>query len=253
QLAHEIRSGLRGYPRFVFSGDTTDAPHHVPVFVYHTVDPVQFEKELKFLSENDYRTVGVDDLYAHLTRQSAPLERSIILSFDDGRSSFWRYAFPLLQKYGMRAVVFVIPGFTPRTDALRPNLADVWSGRFSFADLSALDPLDTSLCSWSELAEMHRTGLIDIESHSLFHSEVFDNLQIRDFLLPDSSYTPFETSMTAYLDPRDAKADLGPDLYFGLPILSTTPLYAGFSGWRPTEELFAAAQSIYNEAKEASD
>ena len=253
QLVHELRSSLSGYPRFVFSGDTHEAPHHVPVFVYHTVNPTEFEEDLKFLRENEYRTVGVDDLYAHLTGQVAPLDRAVVLTFDDGRSSFWRYAFPLLQKYEMRAVVFVIPGFTSDTDRRRPNLTDVWAGRCSLADLSTIDPHDTSLCSWIELATMHQTGLIDVESHSLFHGEVFDDLQIKDFLLPDSSFAPFETSMTAYLEPRDAASRPSHESYYGLPIFSTTPLYAGVPGWRADEDLIAKARSLYAEAGKSSN
>src|SRR5690606_5923797 len=165
----------------------------------------------------------------------------------------WRYAFPLLQKYEMRAVVFVIPGFTSDTDRRRPNLTDVWAGRCSLADLSAIDPHDTSLCSWIELATMHQTGLIDVESHSLFHGEVFDDLQIKDFLLPDSSFAPFETSMTAYLEPRDAASRPSHESYYGLPIFSTTPLYAGVPRWKATDDLTAKARSLYAEAGTASN
>src|SRR5690606_39874838 len=131
-----------------------------------------FEEDLKFLRENEYRTVGVDDLYAHLTGQVAPLDRAVVLTFDDGRSSFWRYAFPLLQKYEMRAVVFVIPGFTSDTDRRRPNLTEGWAGRSRPAELSAIEPRDTTLSPRTALATLPQTGPPEVAAHSLFPGAV---------------------------------------------------------------------------------
>jgi peptidoglycan/xylan/chitin deacetylase (PgdA/CDA1 family) len=38
--------------------------------------------------------------------------KSVLLTIDDARSSVWRFAYPLLKKYQMNAVVFIIPGWT---------------------------------------------------------------------------------------------------------------------------------------------
>jgi hypothetical protein len=42
--------------------------------------------------------------------------KSIVITFDDGYLDNWVYAHPILQKYGMHAVVFVVTGWMRRSD-----------------------------------------------------------------------------------------------------------------------------------------
>jgi peptidoglycan/xylan/chitin deacetylase (PgdA/CDA1 family) len=56
-------------------------------------------------------------------RKALP-ERSVIFTFDDAYRSFSTYAFPLLQKYGFPAIVFVPSGFVGGMNAWDRGIAD---------------------------------------------------------------------------------------------------------------------------------
>jgi len=242
QLTQELRSLWEGYPDYVYSGEAPAAADHVPVFVYHTIRPSQFEKDLCYLQENDYRTIGLGELRKHLTGEGKVPERSVVLTFDDARSSFWRFGFPLLRRYGMKGVLFVISGLTPTASATRPNLCSVRNSNNTIDDIRAIDPDDTTLCTWPELSEMYNSGHVEVESHSLFHKEVFVDTEILGFLGPESSFVPFNTSATAYLSPGDTGQPLVPNEYYGLPLFQTAPLHAGKRAWEPSGDLIQFAR-----------
>lgn len=245
-LARELGSVLHGYPRFVFSGRAESLARHVPVFVYHGIDPRAFEQDLRFLAENGYRTVGMDDLVRYLETGSIP-ERAVVLTFDDARSSFWRFGYPMLQRYEMQGVLFVIAGLTPSAPSCRPNLQSVWDGEGIIEDIAAIDPDDVTLCTWPELRHMHASGRVAIESHSLFHKEVFVGDKIVDFLGPDSNYVPFLTPATAYLDPRHVGRPIVPEPLFGLPLFVSAPLHEGRRSWDAPDELRDVAAAVWRE------
>jgi peptidoglycan/xylan/chitin deacetylase (PgdA/CDA1 family) len=101
-----------------------------PVVMYHRVDPSspsdtisqrltiapgQFEHELYDLRQLGLRTAGIEELAAADARRQ-PLVRTVLLTFDDGYSDQYRYAFPILKRFGDRAVFFINTGTigTPR-------------------------------------------------------------------------------------------------------------------------------------------
>ncbi len=149
----EIRSAFRGeLPEFVLAARPAPLGDCVPVFWYHTVEPERFEADLRFLAENGYTTLQADALEDHLLGHRAAPDRSVVLSFDDGPFNLYAVAFPLLRTHGQRGVAFVAPRFhdqgeQPEPDAERP-------------------------CSWDEIREMHRSGVLDFQSHTLEHRYV---------------------------------------------------------------------------------
>ena len=69
------------------------------------VRPAELEQQLQYLSENGYETIFFEDL-AHLERYEKP----VILTFDDGYDDNYTLLLPLLQKYHMKATIFMIAG-----------------------------------------------------------------------------------------------------------------------------------------------
>ncbi|QXD16201.1 polysaccharide deacetylase family protein [Rhodocaloribacter litoris] len=245
QFRHELDSLLRGYPDFVYARKPEPLRGYVPVFVYHTVDPHAFEADLQFLGENGYSTVGMEELVAFLEGRQVLPDKHVVLTFDDARSSFWRYGFPLLQRYQMKGVLFVIAGLTLDAPDVRSNLRDVWEGRATLSDIERLDAEDTTLCTWPELREMYRSGWVEIESHSLFHREVFCDTRVMGILGPESSYVPYQTSVTAYLGLDDVGRGIQPSRYYGLPLFRTTSLFRGTSFWKLDIERLAARSPVH--------
>lgn len=174
--ADELRAwGTGRIPSFV----VRDArPSAIPVFTFHDVTPQGFERQLLYLRDNGYRTVGADE-----AADPGLPEGRVALTFDDATWSFWAYAFPLLRRYGQRAILFVVPGVVRDGAAVRPNLEDVWAGRCTSGDAAEAGRSDP-FCTWIEIGRMYASGCVDVHSHSLSHARVPVTPRVIDFIHP---------------------------------------------------------------------
>lgn len=123
--------------------------YDVPVLMYHAVSddiwgtaelfvsPSDLEDQLRYLTENGYDPIFFEDLY-HIEDYDKP----VILTFDDGYLDNYTELFPLLQKYNVKATVFMI------TDAIE------YSARYLFPE---------------HIQEMADSGLVSIQSHTNHH------------------------------------------------------------------------------------
>ena len=123
----------------------------VPVLMYHAVGddcwgeehlfvrPAELEQQLQYLSENGYETIFFEDL-AHLERYEKP----VILTFDDGYDDNYTLLLPLLQKYHMKATIFMIAG-----------------------DIGGPHKL-----TQPQLRELTQSGLVSIQSHGWSHKNM---------------------------------------------------------------------------------
>jgi len=70
-----------------------------------------FECHMRTLAENGYRSIVFDDV-----DKLEATGKYVIITFDDGLIGNAKYAFPILKKYGFKAVFFVVAGSidTPR-------------------------------------------------------------------------------------------------------------------------------------------
>lgn len=112
------------------------------------IDPQYLEDDLRFLTENGYHTIVTKDLTDHF-RKGAPLpDKPVMLTFDDGYYNNYLYAFPLLKKYGCRAVV------SPIGQACESAASEEHQDEFY------------SQCTVDQLKEMHDSGLVEIAYHT---------------------------------------------------------------------------------------
>jgi peptidoglycan/xylan/chitin deacetylase (PgdA/CDA1 family) len=133
--------------------------HGVPVLLFHGlwIDPAQlrgrsiaearywlearvFEKQMRGLASHGYTGVTLSELLAPHTPATT---KPIVLTFDDGWSSDWRIATPILQQLGWKAEFFV---------------TTEWMGRPGFM-------------TWPEVREAAAAGM-GIQSHSLSHPDM---------------------------------------------------------------------------------
>ena len=96
QLSHELRSFVYGYPDFVYKPWVRAVQPQRPVIVFHTIDPDEFEEQLGYLRDNGFATLGVGEYVDQLQSPPTGID-AVLLTIDDGRSSFWRYGYPLAQ------------------------------------------------------------------------------------------------------------------------------------------------------------
>jgi poly-beta-1,6-N-acetyl-D-glucosamine N-deacetylase len=91
----------------------------VPVLVYHdisqrpgrfTVSPLNFARQMATLRHAGFQSVSAAQFLAFLHGTGTLPEHAVLITFDDGLGSEWRVADPILQRYGFRAMAFVISG-----------------------------------------------------------------------------------------------------------------------------------------------
>lgn len=127
----------------------------VPVFAQHAPGPLYLAEKLHHLTRNGYSTLDTAQYRAWLTG-ARPLERpAVMLTFDDGLRRFYNVTFPELAKRSLRAVLFVCPGLVEMASAGGTKL------NLFIAD---------HILTWNELRALHATGLVDIQSHGMWHN-----------------------------------------------------------------------------------
>lgn len=99
----------------------------VPVFMYHYfydsrlgekgsngnfLDIVMFEQQMKFLVENNYHTVTMDELEKFVDGKINLPKNSVAITIDDGDVSMISKAYPVIAQYGVNATAFIITGIT---------------------------------------------------------------------------------------------------------------------------------------------
>ncbi len=178
------------FPAFVFGGRVGAL---LPVFHFHEVTRADLEPKLRHLAENGYRTVTSDDIadYARGRLRLAP--RSVALCFDDAWASLADVAAPLLSQYGLTAIAYAIP-----------------------ARIAEAAGADTPFVAWPQLAALHASGVVDVQSHTWSHSMIFCGDRPIAFVGPGYGATPLLNR------PRVAAA---PSLRFVTPFDLGAPLY----------------------------
>lgn len=211
---------LRRYPAFVTGGELPR--EHVPVFCFHSLEPESFGRKLEHLARNGYVTLSADEYYAVLTGTRPAPERAVVLTFDDGRSSVRTIGLPLMRRHGMKGIVFVVPGRTAdRPGALPPTLDDVGPGAVTLAQLLAREQGADAFLSWQELVDLSRSGLFDIQSHSLTHARVHVGPQVVGFMNPtfERGYGPLDAPLVRL----DGVDHVAPEIPLGTPLLRSLP------------------------------
>ncbi len=140
------------------------SPASIPVLMYHRVlegtspesshgiwvSAQQFASHLASLQRRGFQTITFREYARFLQGEGKLPHNPIILTFDDGYEDNYRTAFPLLQKFGFSAVIYVVTDMERRTN--------FWDQ----------DEPPAQLMSASQVKELHRSG-IEIGSHTVTH------------------------------------------------------------------------------------
>ena len=137
--------------------------HRIPILMYHSIcrptgqpfspyfvtetAPEVFDQHLKHLHDNGYTAISLDELVSALHSREVPHQKRVVITFDDGYRDFYTDAFPILQKYGFGASVFLAPAYIH-------HQSRVFKGK--------------ECMTWAEVREMHKAGTI-FGSHTVNH------------------------------------------------------------------------------------
>jgi hypothetical protein len=216
----------RHYPEFMFSRNPKSLQNEIPVFTFHSVEPVSFEAKLQFLARNGYRTLNSEEFRAAITGECDIPEKSVLLTFDDGTATLWTVAYPLLRKYGFRGVSFIIPGCIPERAPETPRYEDFVEGRATAESLVARERNGFPLCSWQEISEMHQSGVIDFQSHTTHHHQVCVSPQLVDFIHPRYDFY-FFANINVPVYRENGTLNFSRQMPWGTPVYRAEPRMAG--------------------------
>ena len=145
---------------FLF-GSAAYAYDNIPVLMYHNTDyvfsadqalssitPATFESHLAEFKKKGYNSVTVKDYIRYKSGQFTLPEKPFIITFDDGYTSNYTYAMPLLKEYGFTAAIFTVTGSVGVSDVAFPHF------------------------DWRQAKEMAQSGSVEIFSHTNSHADL---------------------------------------------------------------------------------
>ncbi|WP_238651388.1 polysaccharide deacetylase family protein [Paenibacillus piscarius] len=114
--------------------------HHLaeqPLSLYPGVlTAAQFDEQMQLLRQNGFHVITMQQ-YRQFMLENAPVpDNAVLLTFDDGYESFYKLAYPILQKYGYTAVNFVI-----------------------VSDVDHPSPHQVPKLTWAQMREMKHAGM----------------------------------------------------------------------------------------------
>ena len=166
----------------------------VPVFLYHQVNPISsnvspelFEEHLKIIKKYNMETITISEYYNNNINKN-----SMLLTFDDGYYDNFKYVFPLLKKYNMKATIFLNTLYIMDKRENEPEIKDN-----NTVNLEAMKKYIENgkatinqYMSWEEIKEMYDSGLIDFQAHSHKHMAIFTNTKIEGLTKKDRMEAP---------------------------------------------------------------
>jgi len=137
----------------------------LPILTYHSIDdsgsvisiaPALFRQQMAYLAEYGWQTLTLSEAVRHLASGRPTPPDAVVLTFDDGFENVYTEAFPVLERYGFRATVFLITDYCGGAiDGYGPSAA---TGRLPVMD-------------WPAIAEMHAYG-VEFGAHTLTHPDL---------------------------------------------------------------------------------
>ncbi len=114
----------------------------------YAIPPRQFEYDLQYLVKNNYEAVTLKEIIDFVYHQGKLPAKPVLITFDDGYESNYVYAWPLLKKYNMKAVINII-------------------GILSDQESAASDHnVSYSYLTWDQIIEMQESGIVEFGNHT---------------------------------------------------------------------------------------
>ncbi|MEG1887555.1 MAG: polysaccharide deacetylase family protein [Oscillospiraceae bacterium] len=131
-----------------------------PIIMYHhicndkkrlndyCITPETFQSDIEYLSNMGYETITVRDLLSYENGESELPEKCVMLTFDDGHESFLKYAYPVLKKYNMTAVMAIVGAFADQFSKIDDHNTDY------------------SYLTWAQIKMLQESGIVEFSNHT---------------------------------------------------------------------------------------
>ena len=156
------RSPCRPFPRQRRRNRQWSYHHHVSQHLKqrrqggkYVITPKTLEEVFAYLKAHGYTAVTISDLIAYQEGRKELPQKPVMITFDDGYYNNYSYAFPLLKKYDMKAVISVIGRYTDEYSASMEKMNNNYSQ-----------------LTWDQIREMMDSGYVEFANHSYdMHSD----------------------------------------------------------------------------------
>ncbi len=143
----------------LLSASQTSAAEHAVISIYHHVaddtppstslSPARFKEHMEYLRDDGYTVLPLDTVITAMRNREQLPDKTIVITFDDGYTSIFTEAFPLLQSMEFPFTVFI-------------NTEPINAGRQGYM-------------SWNDIRVMSEAGVL-IANHMINHPHMTDNL-----------------------------------------------------------------------------
>jgi peptidoglycan/xylan/chitin deacetylase (PgdA/CDA1 family) len=146
------KRNIRRIPILMYHSISNSLKNSVHPYYQTSTSPDIFRKHMRFLYESKYSVINIQDFSKSLVNQDGELYKAVILTFDDGFKDFYKQAFPILERYGFSASVF---------------LPTAYIGR------KPIKFLKKECLTWDEVRLLRQKGII-FGSHTVNHFKLYD-------------------------------------------------------------------------------
>jgi len=122
------------------------------------VDPIEFEKQIKYLVDTGWTFFTMSELIN--SKNSLP-NKSVAITFDDGYEDNFTNAFPILEKYNVKATIYLV--------VHRHNRE--WSSKRKKKNNNGELKNEPKLLD-EQIVKLINSGLIEIGSHTMTHNNL---------------------------------------------------------------------------------
>ena len=180
--------------------------YQIPILVYHSIGSASskketvsqahyrvttetFEKQMKYLSDNGYHPISfatyVDSFRNYVIKLPT---KAVVLTFDDGWKTQYKYAVPILEKYNFTATFFIVTNYVNDKYAAYMNwndLKDLIAHRFDIESHTKTHQILTRIDSGQlaiELSESKKMleSKLGIRVNSLAYPNYMQNAVVRE-------------------------------------------------------------------------
>ena len=139
----------RGIPILMYHSISATAEDHLHPYYRTVTSPVMFARQMHFLFNNGYTTVTPGEA-AHGAGTLTNGKRPVAITFDDGFRDFLEHAFPILNRYGFSATVYLPTSYIGES-------ARAFKGH--------------TCLTWTEVRDLHQAG-VEFGSHTVTHPQL---------------------------------------------------------------------------------